>query len=65
MDEIVSPVCLVGGQFSYLQMKKNDMDAQGGCLLGDGCFEHPGQMLKWIVFIVSQILYTLFDQCDI
>ena len=41
------------------------MDAHGGCLFGDGCFEHPGQILKWIVLRVSPILYTLFDQCDI
>ena len=65
MDEIVSQDCLVGAQFSYLQMKKNDTDAHEGCLFGDGCFEHPGQMLKWIVLRVSPILYTLFDQCDI
>ena len=42
-------------------MKKNGMDAQGGRLLGDGCFEHPGQNVK----MDSQILYTLFNQCDI
>ena len=52
--------------FSYLQMiKKNVMDAHGGHLLGDGSFEHPGQMLKRMVLRVSPILYTLFDQCDI
>ena len=49
MDEIVSPVCLVGGRFSCLQWKKNVMDAHDGHLLGDGTFEHPGQMLnRWI-----------------
>ena len=42
---IVSPVCLVGGRFSCLQWKKNVMDAHEGHLLGDGTFEHPGQML--------------------
>ena len=66
MDGIVSPVCLVGGRLSYryLQMKKNFMNAYWGRLLGDGCFEHPGQMLKWMVLRVSPILYTLFDQCE-
>ena len=41
------------------------MDAQGGRLLGDGCFEHPGQNVKMDFFRVSQVLYTLFNQCDI
>ena len=59
MDGIVSPVCLVGGRFT--NEKQNGMDAQGGRLLGDGCFEHPGQNVK----MDSQISYTLFNQCDI
>ena len=62
MDGIVSPAGLVGGRFSYLQMKKNVMDAHGTVSNGDGCFEHPGQMLKWMVLRVSPILYILFDQ---
>ena len=33
MDGIVSPVCLVEGRFSYLQMERNVMDAHGGRLL--------------------------------
>ena len=41
------------------------MDAHRSCLLGDGSFEHPGQMLKWMDLRVSPILNTLFDQCDI
>ena len=41
--------------------KKTVIDAYGGRLLGDGSFEHPGQMLKWMVLRVSPILYTLFD----
>ena len=48
MDGIVSPVCLVGGWLSYLQMKKNVMDAHGSRLLGYCSFGHPGQMLKWM-----------------
>ena len=64
MDGIVSPVCLVGGRFSFLQIK-NVMDAHEGRLLGDGSFEHPGQMFKWMDLRVSPIVYTLLDQCDI
>ena len=41
------------------------MDAHGGRLFGDDCFEHPGQMLRLMVLRVYPILYTLFDQCDI
>ena len=41
------------------------MDAHGDRLLGDGSFEHPGQMLKWMDLIAFPILYTLFDQCGI
>ena len=33
--------------------------------LGDGSFEHPEQMLKWMDLRVSPMLYTLFDKCDI
>ena len=61
-DGIISPVCLVGGRFFLFT---NAMDAHGGRLLGDGSFEHPRQMLKWMVLKVSPMLYTLFDQCDI
>ena len=45
--------------------EKNVMNAHGGRLLGDGSFEHPVQMLKWMDLRVSPILYTLFDQCVI
>ena len=33
-----------------LTNEKNVMDAHGGRLFGDGSFEHPGQMLTWMVF---------------
>ena len=55
---IVSPVV---GLFSY----KNAMDAHEGRLLGDGSFEHPRQMLKWMDLRVSSIFYTLYDQCEV
>ena len=41
------------------------MGAHRSSLLGNGSFGHPGQLLKWMDLIVSPILYTLFDQCDI
>ena len=41
------------------------MGAHRSSLLGDGSFGYPEQMLKWMDLRVSQILYTLLDQCDI
>ena len=35
------------------------MDAHGSCLLGDGYFGHPGQLLKLVDLRVSPILRTL------
>ena len=35
------------------------MDAHVSCLLGDGSFGHPGQLLKSMDLRVSQILRTL------
>ena len=35
------------------------MDAHGSCLLGDGSFWHPGQLLKQMDLSVSPILRTL------
>ena len=64
MDGIVSSICRIEGGFLIYKWK-NVMDAHRSCLLGDGSFGHPGQMLKWIDLRVSPILYTLFDQCDI
>ena len=34
------------------------MGAQGGRLLGDGCFEHPGQNVKMDVFLEFLKYYT-------
>ena len=36
------------------------MNAHGSCLLGDGSFGHPGQLLKYMELRVSPILRTLF-----
>ena len=64
MDGIVYPVCQFEGGFLIYEWK-NVMDAHGSRLFGDGSFGHPGQLLKWMDLGVSQILNTLFDQCDI
>ena len=62
-DGIVSPVCLKA--LFLFTNEKNLMGAHMSSLHGDGSFGHPGQMSKWMDLRVSQILYTLFDQCDI
>ena len=64
MEVIVSPVCQIESAFLIYDWK-NIMGAQRSCLLGDGSFEHPGQLLKRMDLRVSPIIYTLFDQCDI
>ena len=64
MDVIVSPVCQIESVILFYYWK-NVMGAHRSSLLGDGSFEHPGQMLKWMDLRVSPISYTLFDQCDI
>ena len=60
MDVIVSSVCQIESAFLIYEWK-NVMGAHGSRLIGNGSFEHPGQMLKWIDLRVSPILYTLFD----
>ena len=63
MDGIVSPDCQKA--LFLFTNGKNVMGAHRSSLLGDGSLGHQGQMLKWMDFRVSPILYTLFDQCDI
>ena len=41
------------------------MNAHRSRLPGDGSFGHAEQMFKWMDLIISVILYTFFDQCDI
>ena len=52
------PVCQIEGGFVVYDWK-NAMDAHGSCLLGDGYFGHPGQLLKLVDLRVSPILRTL------
>ena len=59
MDGIVSSVCQIEGDFLIYKWK-NVIDAHKSCLLGDGSFGYPGQMLKWMDLRVSPILYTYF-----
>ena len=63
MGGIVYPVSQIEGGF-LINEWKNVMDAHRSHFLGDCYFEHPGQLLKWMDLRVSQILHTLFEQCD-
>ena len=48
-----------------IKIWKSHLNIREGSDYGEGCFEHPGQMLKWMILKVSPILYAFIDLCDI